>query len=54
MLLHRLDELEVSQLLHEVSHLLSEAGQLPYEVGHQIVTAIMGCGRLRHKSRPSV
>ena len=28
---------EVIQLLHEVSHLLCEAGQLPYEVGQQIV-----------------
>ena len=35
MLLHRLDE--VSQLLHEVGHLLGTAGQLFYEVGHQIV-----------------
>ena len=34
-LLHRLDE--VSQLLHEVSHLLGKAGQLFYGVGHQIV-----------------
>ena len=52
-LLRRLDEFEVSQLLHEVGHLLCEASRLLYEVGHQIVTAIMGCGRLRHKSRPS-
>ena len=37
MLLRRLDELEVSQLLHEVGHLLCEAGQLLYEVGQQIV-----------------
>ena len=35
MLLGRLDE--VSQLLHEVGHLLCEASQLLYEVGHQIV-----------------
>ena len=34
-LLRRLDE--VSQLLHEVGHLLGEASQLLYEVGQQIV-----------------
>ena len=46
--LRRLNELKVTQLLHEVGHLLCEAGQLLYEVDQQIVTAIMGCGRLRH------
>ena len=40
-LLRRLDELNVSQLLHEVAHILCEAGHLLYEVGQQIVTAIM-------------
>ena len=35
MLLCRLDE--VSQLPHEIGHLLYEASQLLYEVGHQIV-----------------
>ena len=35
MLLRRLGE--VSQLLHEVVHLLCEAGQLLYKVGQQIV-----------------
>ena len=54
MLLRRLDGFKVSQLLHEVNHLLCEAGWLLYKVGHQIVIAIMGCGRLRHKSRPSI
>ena len=40
----RLDELDVSQLLHEVGHILCEAVHLLFEhdeVGQQIVTAIM-------------
>ena len=52
-LLHRVDE--VSQLLNEVGHLLCEAGQLLYSwSSNSCWTAIMGCGRLPYKSRPSV
>ena len=49
-LLRKLDE--VSQLLHEIGHLSYEAGQKL--VSKELLTAIMGCGRLGYKSRPSV
>ena len=49
-LLRKLDE--VSQLLHEIGHLPYEAGQIL--VSKELLTAIMGCGRLGYKSRPSV